>query len=147
MKSVNVVYISAAFVVSFLATGIPYWQIPYSKASLPSSLYNLSLAVVCLASFTLRLLSKASFTQATLIAGLAVPAMVMARVIVETAQGPTSHNLWPFELIIASAVGLVVSLAGSLTGELLAKILKSRRLAETNTWLRLNDETLNRRSL
>jgi hypothetical protein len=75
MKSANVVYVIAAFVVAFFATGIPYWQIPYSKASLPSSLYNLSLTVVFVASFTVRLLSKASFTQAILMVGLAVPAM------------------------------------------------------------------------
>ena len=126
MKSATIASIIAAFVVAFFATGIPYWQIPYSKASLPNSLYGLGLAVVCVASFTVRLLWKASFAQATLVVGLAVPAMVMARVIVETSQDPTSHNLWPLELIIASAVGLAVSLVGSLTGGLLAKLVKVR---------------------
>jgi hypothetical protein len=48
----------------------------------------------------------------------------MARVIVETSQDPTSHNLWPLELIIAAAVGLVFALAGSLAGGLLAKMSK-----------------------
>jgi hypothetical protein len=124
MKSANLAYLIASFVVALFATGISYWQIPYSKASLPSSLYNLSLAVVWIASFTLRLLSKASFAQATLMVGLAVPAMVLARVIVETSQDPTSHNLWPLELIIASAVGLTVSLVGSLAGGLLARLVK-----------------------
>ena len=124
VKSANFVYVIAAFVVAFFATGIPYWQIPYSNASLPNSLFGLGLAAASVASFTLRLISKASFTQATLIVGLAVPAMVMARVIVETFQDPTSHNLWPFELIIASAVGVAVSLVGSLAGGLLAKLLK-----------------------
>jgi hypothetical protein len=51
--------------------------------------------------------------------------MVIARVIVETSQDPTSHNLWPLELIIASAVGLAVSLVGSLAGGLLAKWVKA----------------------
>jgi hypothetical protein len=78
------------------------------------------------ASFTVRLLWKASFAQATLMVGLAVPAMVMARVIVETSQDPTSHNLWPLELIVASAVGLAVSLVGSLAAGLLAKLVKVR---------------------
>jgi len=84
------------------------------------------LVVVCAASLTLRLLSKASFGQATLTVGLAVPTMIMARVILETSQDPTSHNLWPLELIIASAVGLAVSLVGSLAGGLLAKLVKVR---------------------
>jgi len=124
MKSATMAYIIAAFVIAFFATGIPYWQIPYSQASLPNSLYNLSLVVVCAASLALRLISKASFGQATLTVGLAVPTMIMARVIVETSQDPTSHNLWPFEIVIAAAVGLVVSLAGSLAGGLIAKLLK-----------------------
>ena len=109
-----------AFFVTFFAVGIPYWQIPYSKASLPSSLYGFGLLVVLLVSAALRLSSKASFTHAFAVVGLAVPAMVMARVAVETFQDPTSHNLWPFEIIIASGVGLSVALAGALLGGLLA---------------------------
>ncbi len=50
--------------------------------------------------------------------------MVMARVVVETFQDPTSHNLWSFEVIIASGVGLSVTLAGALLGRLLAVALK-----------------------
>ena len=37
----NAVYwLVAAFLVSFLAVGFPYWQIPYAKVSLPSTLYG-----------------------------------------------------------------------------------------------------------
>jgi hypothetical protein len=79
MKSANLAYIIASFVVAFFATGISYWQIPYSNSSLPNSLYNPSLAVVWKAYFTLRLLSKASFAQATMMLGLAVQAS-LARV-------------------------------------------------------------------
>jgi len=31
---------------------------------------------------------------------------------------PTSHNLWPLELIIAAVVGVVCSLAGAVIGSL-----------------------------
>ena len=41
----NAVYwLAAAFGVSFFAVGFPYWQIPYAKISLPSTVY----ARVCL---------------------------------------------------------------------------------------------------
>jgi hypothetical protein len=49
---------------------------------------------------------------------------VMARVVVETFQNPTTHNLWPFELVIASAVGLAVASVGSLAGLVIARLLK-----------------------
>jgi len=120
------VWAIAAFSVAFLATGIPYWQIPYAKVSLPSSLYGPALLVVAIAAAALRLGAKASFARALFVAGLAVPAMVMARVQVETSLDPTSHNLWPLEIIIAAAVGLLVSFAGSLIGGLLVLAFGNR---------------------
>jgi hypothetical protein len=51
--------------------------------------------------------------------GASVPAAVMARVIYDGASDPTSHNLWPFEIILASGPGLVAGLAGALAGGLL----------------------------
>ncbi len=39
-------WLVAAFVISFFAVGFPYWQIPYAKVSLPSTLYG----QVCLSS-------------------------------------------------------------------------------------------------
>ena len=32
---------------------------------------------------------------------------VVLRIIVDTARDPTSHNLWPFEIVIVSALSLV----------------------------------------
>ena len=39
----------------------------------------------------------------------AVIAFVVLRILVDTARDPTSHNLWPFEIIIfgAVAVGII----------------------------------------
>ena len=47
----------------------------------------------------------------------AVPALIVAfvvlRIVVDTARDPTSHNLWPFELLMwgAGSVAIVVALA------------------------------------
>ena len=43
----------------------------------------------------------------------------MARVVAETSRDPTSHNLWPLEILIALAVGVVCSLIGTALGSLL----------------------------
>jgi hypothetical protein len=37
---------------------------------------------------------------------VAVIAFVALRIIVDTARDPTSHNLWPFEIIIYGAVAV-----------------------------------------
>jgi len=39
-------WLVAAFVVAFFAVGVPYWQIPYAKVSLPDTLYGAGLLVV-----------------------------------------------------------------------------------------------------
>jgi hypothetical protein len=124
MRENSTVALIAAFVVVFFATGIPYWQIPYSQASLPNSLYGVGLAVVFAGSAAVRLACDASFKRTVYVTGSAVPAMVLTRVVVETFKDPTSHNLWPFEIIIASGVGFSVALAGALLGGLVTWALR-----------------------
>lgn len=115
----NAVYwLIAAFVISFFAVGLPYWQIPYAKVSLPSTLYGPALLVVGVLAAAARALGKARLLAVILAVGAAVPAAVLARVTVDTAKDPTSHNLWPFEFIIAAVVGVVCSSAGALVGSL-----------------------------
>ncbi|HEX5789288.1 MAG TPA: hypothetical protein VFY03_13985 [Woeseiaceae bacterium] len=41
-------------------------------------------------------------------APLAVMALVVLRILVDTARDPTSHNLWPFEILQASVLSLLV---------------------------------------
>jgi hypothetical protein len=118
-------WLAGAFLVGFLVIGVPYWPIPYNKVSLPDTLYGAGLFVVALAAAGARALGKAHFLLATLFAGAAVPAAVIARVAVETTRDPTSHNLWPLEVIIAMIMGGLCASAGALIGSL--PILLSRR--------------------
>jgi membrane-associated protease RseP (regulator of RpoE activity) len=113
-----------AFVVVFFVMGLPYWRIPYSSASLPNSLWGPAMLVVLAAPVAVLVLSNNTFARTSGVIGLAVPAMVMARVVVEAFQNPTTHNLWPFELVIASALGLAVASVGSLAGLVIARLLK-----------------------
>jgi hypothetical protein len=48
--------------------------------------------------------------------GSAVPAVVMARVVVDGLRDSTSHNLWPLEVVIATFVGGAAALIGVLLG-------------------------------
>ena len=105
---------------SFFAVGIPYWLTPYDKLNLPSGLMGPGLLVVAIAALVLRSARIVSFWRATWLVGLAVPTAVMARVIVDAVRDPTSHNLWPLELIIALVVGFGCALPGAIVGSAFA---------------------------
>ena len=45
--------------------------------------------------------------------GASAPAAVAVRVFVEIILDPTSHNLWPFEIVIAAATGFACAAAGA----------------------------------
>jgi hypothetical protein len=55
----------------------------------------------------------------------------MARVVYETAIDPTSHNLWPFELVIAAGVGFLIASAGSLVGGFLMPHIRSAQAGKS----------------
>ena len=114
----SVYWLAAAFTVSFFTVGVPYWQIVYSKVSLPDTLYGAGLFVVGVLAAAARAFGKARLVAVVFVVGAAIPAAVLARVAVETASDPTSHNLWPLEMIIAAVVGMVSSSAGALIGSL-----------------------------
>jgi hypothetical protein len=92
-----------AFVVVFFVMGLPYWRIPYSSASLPNSLWSPAMLVVLAAPVAVLVLSKNTFARTSGVIGLAVPAMVMARVVVEAFQNPTTHK--PLAVRVGHRVG------------------------------------------
>lgn len=116
MTSRAAYWLVVAFVLSFFAVGVPYWQIPYAKVSLPNTLYDMGLLVVGVLAAATRALGKARFLAVTLAVGAAVPAPILMRIAVDTVKDPTSHNLWPFEFIIAAVLGVICSSAGTLVG-------------------------------
>jgi hypothetical protein len=115
-----------AFGVSFVAIGIPYWPVPYSQVALPDTLVTPALLVPALAAAALGFRAPASIWTIMFVVGAALPAAVLARVIVETSADPTSHNLWPLEVLIALLMGLVAALAGALAGRLAARAFPRR---------------------
>lgn len=77
-------WLIAAFVISFFAVGFPYWQIPYAKVSLPSTLYGTGLVVVGVLAAAARAIGKARLLTVILAVGAAVPAPILARITVDT---------------------------------------------------------------
>jgi hypothetical protein len=109
-------WLAGAFLVGFLAIGVPYWLMPYDKVSLPNTLYSMGLMIVTIAAAGARAFGKTHALAAIIVAGAAVPAAVLVRVAVETTGDPTSHNLWPLEVMIALVVGIISASIGTLAG-------------------------------
>ena len=118
MTRTTSVWLGSAWVAGLFAVGIPYWQIPYSKLSLPDALIHPGLLVVVVAAVIVRAIGKCDFVPTLLAAGAAVPSAVMARVLFDALRDPTSHNLWPLELIIAVIIGLLASTGGAVAGSI-----------------------------
>jgi hypothetical protein len=115
-------WLRVAAAASFLCIGVPYWIIPYNKINLPDALLGPGLLVVAAGALLVRVKGAAPFWRGTWILMAMVPAAVMARVIVDGVRDPTSHNLWPLEVIIALLAGLVCALAGSVLGAVIARV-------------------------
>jgi hypothetical protein len=118
MQPIAVYWLAASFVAGFFAVGIPYWQVPYAKVALPNTLYGTGLLVVGLLAAAASAFGKARLLAVILVVGAAVPGPILARIGADTTKDPTSHNLWPFEFIIAAVLGALCSSAGALVGSL-----------------------------
>ncbi len=109
----------ATFLVLVTIIGVPFWRIPYSQVNLPDALLTPGLLAVVAGAVLLRVKAMVTRQSAFLAAGAAVPAAVVLRIVVETVADPTSHNLWPFEVVIASVLGMAAAGAGVLLARLL----------------------------
>jgi lipoprotein signal peptidase len=107
-----------AFFIAFVGVGFRYWQLPYAQAPLPDSLYGPGLVAIAVVALMARAFGLARFWKVWLLIAAAVPVAVLIRIIVDTTADAASHNLWPLELVIAAALGLACSLAGTLLGSL-----------------------------
>ena len=119
---------SAVVAICAILFGSVYWTAPYSdldigEITLPVYLLAMAPVVVLRASRT----APFPLALATLPTGLVLA--VMIRVAVDVSSDPTSHNLWPFELVIAGVVGLFWGLVAAVIGELIARLFRRRPAA------------------
>ncbi len=102
--------------------GIPYWLIPIQEVTLPNALYSPALTAVAVATALLHYLTENTFITSVNIMAMVLPAVVMSRVIAEGIIDPTSHNLWPIELIIAILMGYAIALPSTVVGVAIRKL-------------------------
>jgi hypothetical protein len=110
-------------VAGLLACGLPLWPIPYRDVSMPG---NPAASVWVLLGALAGLLAGHLLRRRMRVPVLAVTAgfvlAVLGRVGVETARDPTSHNLWPFEVVIAGGIGLAGAWIGVGAARLLQRV-------------------------
>jgi hypothetical protein len=111
-----------AFAAAFLIAGVPYWLVPYRQVNLPDALVGPGLLAVGTAALLLCALRQASPRTVACAMASVLPAVVMARVLVDGLRDPTSHNLWPFEVAIALVLGLASVLPGVGAGLVLRRL-------------------------
>ena len=109
---------------AFLASGIPWWLAPYNRFTFshPAAILGFLTFVVLAAWFAGG--TELGFSRTVLAAGAAVPAAVMVRVIVDTVKDPTSHNLWPFEVVLTGAFAFGLAAGAALLGLLFRRLLR-----------------------
>jgi hypothetical protein len=115
-------WLAIVFVVALVSTGLPLWLVPYNRIELPSFWLLPGLLVIVPLAAGTRFLALAK-TWATV--GALTGAMIaanMLRVSWDAAADPTSHNLWPLELIMTAFAGVTFSLVGCLAGWLLGLV-------------------------
>jgi len=114
----------AWFSAAFFAAGIPWWLAPYNRFAFshPASILG-CLAFVGMAAWVAGG-TPLGLGRGGLVVGAAVPCAVMVRVVVDTMKDPTSHNLWPFEVVFAGLFGFGLAYAAGLLGWLCGKMLR-----------------------
>jgi hypothetical protein len=120
MTSRPLVVLAAAFAASFFAVGWPYWHVIYAQVSLPGTLVGPGLFVV-LAACAAAVAMRVHWLPVFALIGAAPAASVLARIVYDTTLDPTTHNLWPFEVVLAGMLGYAVALAGVVLGLVIAK--------------------------
>jgi hypothetical protein len=105
----------ATVFLGFLAGGLPLWPVPYYSIDLsnPGFLGQWIGAGIIAGGFPAAL-SSLSMHRSAVLLGAGFGMAVLARVLFEIIQDPTTHNLWPFEVAISVAVGLLAGIGGSL---------------------------------
>ena len=114
-------WVAGATTLVTLVYGTVYWTTPYSDLDIGS----VTLAVYAAAALpvvVLRALGVAPFLLSAAVSPAGLVGVVIVRVAVDVSTDPTSHSLWPFEIVIAGVVGAFWGLVAAGLGELVLRL-------------------------
>jgi hypothetical protein len=120
-------WLVAGFAICFFAGGWVCWRDSYQEY-LNAGFHNWeTFPLLAGVAFVLSWIVGAGLLPSALSVGIAFPAIVLARVVMDCVQDPTNHNLWPFELVVALVLGMVVAFPSAAIGWLLRRVTHRTR--------------------
>ena len=110
----STLWLACAFVAGLFLVGLPHWA--------PSAKFldlRMISALAGLAAMAMMLVvgEVASLRRAWLIMALCLPTAVLAGIAVDMTRDPASHQLWPFELVVAVILGAFAVAPGAFAGQ------------------------------
>ena len=98
------------------------WQGSYQEY-LAAGVPLATILILALSALVLPLVSGAGIILSGFVVGVTFPAVVAVRIVMDVMNNPTDHNLWPFEVAIASVFGMGIALPTAAIGGLLRRIV------------------------
>jgi hypothetical protein len=108
-------WLVGAFAVCFFAGGAIWWRGQYHDYLNGGFRWETIPLLAGVALFLTWIVGARIVADAVAV-GLAFPAVVMARVVLDCIADPTRHNLWPLELIFAFGVGMATTFPSAALG-------------------------------
>lgn len=122
----DMLWLGLVFIAAFVGSGLPFWLTPYARIG-EQTWAIAALVVVLPLAAGLRLTGVAGLLLTVTVLPAAMLAANAVRIAVDTGVDPTSHNLWPLELILTLVAALVAAVAGYVIGMLIAGVLMAIR--------------------
>jgi hypothetical protein len=123
----QVLWLAGAFLLCFVAGGFVEWRGSYQEY-LQAGFHLATIAPLFVGvAMALTWLVGCAIVPSALAVGVAFPAIILVRVLLDGIRNPTAHNLWPVELVMAFVLGIIMALPAAATGGLLRRITHRRR--------------------
>ncbi len=119
--------LAGAFLFCVLVGGCVEWTGSYQDYLESGPRYLIPLAVIAVTGLALALATEITTRAIGIALTLAFPTITLIRVLIDTRQDPTSHNLVPFELAIAFFIGLLAAWPTTLIGRSIRTLAHRRR--------------------
>jgi hypothetical protein len=126
MQSSGLPLLPLCFAIAFFAVGIPFWQVPFTED--PFAQGWIYPGLVFLATTPVLLVGNGIVRARRTLFWLSIcmPAVDLVSIVRDLAKDPTSHNLFPIELIFFWGMGALIVVPGILVGLGIRTILRHR---------------------